>query len=271
MRPGLLLVAFWLLAFVASPLAIVVAISFAQAADGIPPYAFTRDWLANYALVGADPLYRSALLQSLLVSTGTALLCLAIGYPMALAIARAPERRRPLLLVLVILPFWTGFLLRITAWIGLLREQGWINAALLGLGVVDAPLHLLYTAGAMYAGMVYAYLPFMILPLTARLSRLDPALEEAAADLGADRWTVFRRVIWPQSLPGVVAGFVLVFIPTTGEYVIPELLGGPGAQTIGRVLWTEFFDNHDWPMAAALAVALILLLLPAAVVGWRRL
>jgi putrescine transport system permease protein len=171
---------------------------------------------------------------------------------------------------MVILPFWTGFLLRITAWIGLLRDQGWINACLEWLGLIEAPLHLLYTQGAMYAGLVYAYMPFMVLPLYARLSRLDPNLAEAAADLGASPWAVFRRVIWPHSRPGVVAGMLLVFIPTTGEYVIPELLGGPGAETIGRVLWTEFFDNHDWPMAATVALALILLLLPATAYVWRR-
>jgi putrescine transport system permease protein len=256
-----------LLIFLAVPLGIVVTISFATASDQIPPYAFNGEILANYALLGEDPLYLGALLQSLLVSGLTALLCLLIGYPMALAMARS--RRPAILLMLVILPFWTGFLLRITAWIGLLSDQGWINSALMYSGIISAPLHLLYTQGAMLAGMVYCYLPFMVLPLYARLSRLDPALEEAGADLGEPPWVVFCRITWPQSLPGVVAGLVLVFIPTTGEYVIPELLGGPGGETIGRVLWTEFFDNHDWPMAASVAVALVLLLLPAAGLAWR--
>jgi putrescine transport system permease protein len=174
------------------------------------------------------------------------------------------------LLLLVILPFWTGFLLRITAWIGLLGDGGWINGALLWLGLIREPLHLLYTQGAMYVGMVYCYLPFMVLPLYSVLSGLDPALEEAGADLGASPLTVFRLVTWPQSLPGVAAGLLLVFIPTTGEYVIPELLGGRGAETIGQVLSTEFFENHDWPMAATVAVMLIVLLLPAAGLAWRR-
>jgi putrescine transport system permease protein len=219
-------------------------------------------------LLGSDPLYLDALIQSLVVSTVTSGLCLLIGYPMALAIARS--RLPGIWLLLVVLPFWTGFLLRITAWIGLLKDQGWVNGGLRWLGVIDAPLHLLYTPGAMYAGMVYCYLPFMVLPLYAVLSRLDPALEDAGADLGAPPLEVFWRVTWPQSLPGVAAGLVLVFIPTAGEYVIPELLGGPAAETIGRVVWTEFFDNHDWPMAAAVAVALIGLLLPAAGLAWRN-
>jgi putrescine transport system permease protein len=267
-RFWLCLVAAWLLLFVAAPLAIVVVVSFAAAADRIPPYGFSGNIFGNYALLSSDPFYLNALAQSLLVSGITGLLCLLIGYPMALGIARS--HRPSLLLMLVILPFWTGFLLRITAWIGLLKDQGWINTALLWLRVIDAPAHLLYTPGAMYAGMVYCYLPFMVLPLYAQLSRLDPVLEEAGADLGEPAWAVFWRIIWPQSLPGVVAGLVLVFIPTAGEYVIPELLGGPGAETIGRVLWTEFFDNHDWPMAASAAVVLIALLLPASSLAWRR-
>jgi putrescine transport system permease protein len=254
--------------FLAAPLSIVLSLSFATAADAIPPFAFTAEPFANYALLGDDPLYLAALWQSLWISGVSATLCLLLGYPMALAIARS---RRPALgLMLVILPFWTGFLLRITAWIGLLKDQGWINTVLLHLRLIGAPLHMLYTPGAMFAGMVYCYLPFMVLPLYATLSRLDPALEDAGADLGAPPWVVFWRITWPQSLPGVAAGLVLVFIPTAGEYVIPELLGGPSAQTIGRTLWTEFFDNHDWPMAAAVAVALIVLLLPAAGLAWRN-
>jgi putrescine transport system permease protein len=168
---------------------------------------------------------------------------------MALAIARAPERWRATLLMLVVLPFWTSFLLRVTAWIGLLQDGGWVNGALLGLGLIEEPLRLLYTDLAMYLGITYAYLPFMVLPLYATLSRLDPALEEAAADLGARPLRVFVLVTLPLSLPGVVAGVLLVFIPVVGEFVIPELLGGPGAQLIGRVLWTEFFQNRTgrWP------------------------
>ena len=188
----------------------------------------------------------------------SSLCCLLIGYPMALAIARAGERWRSLLLLLVMLPFWTGFLLRVTAWIGLMRDGGWIDSA---AGGRPGGPPLLYTDTAMYIGITYAYLPFMILPLYARLSRRDPALEEAAADLGAGPWAAFRTVTLPLSVPGIVAGLALVFIPAVGEYVIPELLGGPGAQTIGRALWNEFFANHDWPMASAVATALLAVLL----------
>jgi putrescine transport system permease protein len=253
----------WLLAFVAIPAIVLAVIALAQPADGVPPYelGFGFDDLVT---VFTDPYYRDAFLASLRVSAICSVLCLLIGYPMALAIARSAPARRPLLLLLVMLPFWTGFLLRVAAWIGLLRDDGWINAALLALGVIDAPLPLLHTDGAMIVGIVYAYLPFMVLPLEARLARADPALEQAAADLGAPPWRVFLGVTWPLSLPGVAAGLVLVFVPVMGEYVIPELLGGPGSMTMGRVIWTELFDNHDWPMAASLALVLTgLLLLPA--------
>jgi putrescine transport system permease protein len=273
----------WLLAFIALPALIVVALSFSLSAPGVPPYDPVLTWSgwqpsvhldgSNYQTLVGDGFYLDAGLQSLLVAGVSALLCLAIGYPMALAIARAPERWRSLLLLLVMLPFWTGFLLRITAWIGLLRDEGWINTALLSLGLIPAPLHMLYTRFAMYVGITYCYLPFMVLPLYARLSKLDPALEEAAADLGASPLRVFLTVTLPLSLPGVAAGIALVFMPAVGEYVIPELLGGPSSQTIGRALWNEFFANHDWPMAAAVANALLaVLLLPLVLLraGQRR-
>ena len=251
----------WLLIFVVAPVLIVAALSFSTAIPGVPPFTpLLRDpVLANYELLTEDAYYLNAGLKSLLVAGVSSVCCLMFGYPMALAIARAPERWRSGLLLLVMLPFWTGFLLRITAWIGLLREDGWVNLALgaLGLGKVT----LLYTDWAMYIGITYAYLPFMLLPLYARLSRRDPALEEAAADLGASPWTTFRTITLPLSLPGVAAGLALVFIPAVGEYVIPELLGGPSAQTIGRALWNEFFSNRDWPTAAALANALLVVLL----------
>jgi putrescine transport system permease protein len=259
----------WLLLFVAAPVAVVAAISFGQAADGVPPYTLGLD-LANFATTGGDFYYLHGFLRSLVVASVSAASCLLIGYPMALAIARSAERRRGLLLLLVILPFWTGFLLRITAWIGLLRDEGWINRALLALGLIPKPLVLLHTDLAMYLGIIYCYLPFMVLPLQARLTRADPALEQAAADLGASPWRVFASVTLPLSLPGVWAGLALVFVPVTGEYVIPELLGGPSSITIGRVLWDEFFQNHDWPLAAALALALLaVLLLPALVLRGR--
>ncbi|MDT7950811.1 MAG: ABC transporter permease subunit [Acetobacteraceae bacterium] len=251
----------WLGLFVLLPVLIVAALSFSTAVEAVPPFTplLQQPDPANYALLTSDTYYLDAFLKSLLIASVSSACCLAIGYPMALAIARAPERWRSLLLLLVMLPFWTGFLLRITAWIGLLRDDGWINLAFgwVGLG----PFKLLYTDLAMYIGITYAYLPFMILPLYARLSRRDPALEEAAADLGATPWTVFRTVTWPLSVPGVAAGLALVFIPAVGEYVIPELLGGPSAQTVGRALWNEFFSNRDWPMASALATALLIVLL----------
>ncbi len=267
----------WLLLFIAVPALIVVALSFSTAAASIPPYEPLLTWHGwlpalnlyadNYATLVADGYYLDAAAQSLLVATVSSLLCLLIGFPMALAIARSAEKWRSLLLLLVMLPFWTGFLLRIVAWIGLLNDSGWINTALLATGLISTPLHMLYTRGAMYVGIVYCYLPFMVLPLYARLSKLDPALEQAAADLGAGPWRVFASVTLPLSLPGIAAGLALVFMPAVGEYVIPELLGGPAAQTVGRALWNEFFANHDWPMAAALANALLLaLLLPLALI-----
>lgn len=259
----------WMALFFLAPFAIVLSIAFAESAEGIPPYAPLLRWtgeavavlqlnLGNFALLFEDPYYLEAYLRSLRVAAVSALCCLAIGYPMALAIARAPERRRNLLLMLVILPFWTSFLLRVTAWIGILQDEGWLNAVLGAVGL--GPLRLLYTDWAMYVGITYCYLPFMVLPLYATLSRLDPALLEAAADLGARPWTAFLSVTLPLSLPGVAAGFLLVFIPAVGEFVIPELLGGPGAQLIGRVLWGEFFQNRDWPLASALAIVLLLAL-----------
>jgi putrescine transport system permease protein len=272
----LALPAAWMLLFFVAPFAIVLSIGFAEPAEGIPPYApLLRPAdgalpalhlnLDNFRLLFQDPFYIEAVLRSLRVAAISATLCLLIGYPMALAIARAPEAWRNTLLLLVILPFWTSFLLRVTAWIGLLQDQGWINGALMGLGLIAEPIPLLYTDLAMYLGITYCYLPFMVLPLYATLVKLDAALLDAASDLGAAPWRAFLAVTLPLSLPGVLAGFLLVFIPAVGEFVIPELLGGPGAQLIGRVLWTEFFQNRDWPLASALAVALLVaLVLPIA-------
>jgi putrescine transport system permease protein len=272
----LALPAAWMLLFFAAPFAIVLSIGFAEPAEGIPPYGPLLRWsdgtlpalnlnLGNFQLLLEDPFYIEAVLRSLRVAAISATFCLLIGYPMALAIARAPEAWRNTLLLLVILPFWTSFLLRVTAWIGLLQDQGWINGALMGLGLIAEPIPLLYTDLAMYLGITYCYLPFMVLPLYATLVKLDAALLDAASDLGATPWRAFMSVTLPLSLPGMLAGFLLVFIPAVGEFVIPELLGGPGAQLIGRVLWTEFFQNRDWPLASALAVALLVaLVLPIA-------
>ncbi|CAH0220231.1 ABC transporter permease [Roseomonas sp. CECT 9278] len=253
-------VAAWLLVFVAAPAAILLAIALAEADPGVPPFRLALA-AAGFSMLVADAYYLDALLSALGVAAMTALLCLALGYPMAIGIARAAPRRRVLLLAALMLPFWTGFLLRVGAWIGLLRDEGWINGMLRAAGIIEAPLPLLYTDGAMLAGMVHAYLPFAVLPLFAALLRLDPTLAEAAADLGARPPVVFLTVTLPATLPAATAGFLLVFIPAAGEFVIPELMGPPEAQLVGRVLWQEFFQNRDWPVAAALAVALLALLL----------
>jgi putrescine transport system permease protein len=272
--------AIWMTAFFLAPFAILLSIGFGESVEGLPPYAAPLrrgpdGWVlaptaANFTLLVEDAFYRDALLRSLRVATVSALLCLLLGYPMALGIARAPARWRMALLLAVMLPFWTSFLLRVTAWIGILQDQGWLNGALLALGVVEAPIPMLYSDFALYLGMTYGYLPFAVLPLYASLSKQDPALLEAAADLGAPPLRAFVTVTLPLSLPGVLAAFLLVFIPAVGEFVIPELLGGPSAQLLGRVVWTEFFQNRDWPLAAALAIALLLLLvLPIAIFQQR--
>jgi putrescine transport system permease protein len=252
----------WLLFFTGAPVLVVAAIALGRGSEGVPPFAPPPpvSW-ESLGLVLGDPYYLSAFLQSLVVAGLCALGCLLLGFPMALGIARAPAAWRNRLMLLVLLPFWTGFLLRLGAWIGLLRDGGWINNLLLGLGVIQAPLPLLYSHGALMLGMVHAYLPFAVLPLVIALSRLDPELEEAAADLGAGPWRIFASVTLPLAAPGAAAAFLLVFIPAAGEYVIPELLGPPEATMVGRVLWQEFFQNRDWPVASALALVLLLLLL----------
>lgn len=258
--PGL-----WLALLVAAPLLVVLALAFAWPAESVPPIA--PPWGAEgpntepFALVLEDPFYHAAFAQAALVAAGTAALCLLLGFPMAIGLARAAPAWRLPLLMAVLLPFWTGFLPRLGAWIGLLRDEGWINTLLQSLGLIADPLPLLYSWPALFLGMAHAYLPFAVLPLYASLSRRDPAVEEAAADLGATPWAVFRTITLPLAAPGAAAAFLLVFIPAMGEYVIPELLGPPGAQLVGRVLWQEFFQNRDWPVAAALAVLLLLALL----------
>ena len=241
----------WLVALLAVPLGNILLIALAQPADRVPPYSLdvTPD---NLWLVVSDPLYLEALLRSVRVAGVATMICLLLGFPLALAIAQAAPRWQNPLLLAVMLPFWTGFLMRLNAWIGILADDGLVSRALGGQ-------QLLYTDFAMYIGIVYTYLPFMVLPLYARLSRLDAALLEAAADLGAPPWLVFLRVVLPLSLPGVAAGALLVSVPAIGEYVIPALLGGPQAQLIGKVLWEEFFANRDWPTAAAVAVWLLVL------------
>jgi putrescine transport system permease protein len=261
----------WLLLFFLTPFLIVAAISFGESAIGIPPYVAPLTFgaglipelhvrLGNYALLLSDGLYIRAYLNALEFAAGATLLCLLLGYPMAYAIARAPRAWRNPLLMLVILPFWTSFLIRVYAWIAILQPSGLINRLLLASGLIETPLPLLYNGFSVTLGLVYSYLPFMILPLYGSLSRLDESLVEAAADLGARPRHVFRDVILPLSLPGVAAGCLLVFIPAVGEFVIPDLLGGPGTLMIGKMLWQEFFDNIDWPAAAAVAMALVAVL-----------
>jgi putrescine transport system permease protein len=215
----------------------------------------------NFGYLLDDPLYLEAFVFSIRVAFVSALLTLFVGYPMAYYIARSPEPRRSMLLTLVVLPFWTSFLLRVYAWQGFLRSNGVINNFLLWTGVIDQPLVMLQTDFAVYLGIVYTYLPFMILPLYANLAKLDESLLEASADLGGRPLVTFIYVTLPLSMPGVIAGFMLVFVPAIGEFVIPELLGGPDTLMIGRVLWNEFFANRDWPVASAVAIAMLVALL----------
>jgi putrescine transport system permease protein len=272
--------ALWMAAFFLAPFAILLGIALGESSEGLPPVRPPIGWGpegwalrpngGNFALLVEDDFYLSALGRSVIVAGLSAALCVLIAYPMALAIARAPGAWRGPLLLAAMLPFWTSFLLRVTAWIGILQDGGWLNRALAALGLVTQPVPLLYTDAALYLGMVYVYLPFALLPLYASLTRQDPALLEAASDLGAPPLRAFLAVTLPLSLPGIVAGFLLVFIPAIGEFIIPEMLGGPEAQLLGRVVWTEFFQVRDWPMAAALAIALLALVIgPIALFQWR--
>jgi putrescine transport system permease protein len=257
----------WLALFFLLPLLIVLKISMAESVVAIPPYTplLSNDgsglrWhatLANFALLASDDLYVRAYLGSLGNAALATILCLLLGYPMAYAIATAHGARRQLLLFLVMLPFWTSFLIRVYAWIAILKPNGLLNDFLIGLGLIAASLPLLNNRFSVELGLVYSYLPFMILPLYGSLSALDQSLLEAAADLGARPLRVFWGVILPLTLPGIAAGSLLVFIPAIGEFVIPDLLGGPDTLMIGKVLWDEFFNNRDWPVASAVAVMLV--------------
>jgi len=271
-RFGLAIPYAWLLFFFLAPFLIVLKISLADPIVAQPPFTPLFDAAAppgerlqatveNYRFVLGDRLYVLTYLNSLELAAGTTLLCLALGYPMAYGIARARPGARSVLLLLVILPFWTSFLLRVYAWMGILSSRGIVNGLLLWLGAIDRPLELLYTNTAVFIGMVYSYLPFMILPLYANLARLDQDLLDAAADLGGRPRRVFLDVTLPLSMPGVIAGCLLVLIPAIGEFVIPAVLGGSDSMMIGRVVYDEFFLNRDWPVASAVAVLLLLLLL----------
>jgi putrescine transport system permease protein len=271
----------WLAVLFLLPFLIVLKISLSDPATAQPPYRPLLDLsrgiegvrefaagldLENFQTLLGDDLYLSAAVSSVRIAAIATALLLLIGYPIAYAMAAAPARWRPLLVALVILPFWTSFLIRVYAWIGILRTEGLLNQALLSLGLVAQPLTILNTETAVFIGLVYAYLPFMVLPLYANLERLDHALIEAAQDLGAPPWKAFWQVTLPLSLPGAVAGALLCFVPIVGEFVVPDLLGGSETLMIGRTLWSEFFSNRDWPLASAVAVVLLVILVAPIVI-----
>ncbi|MEE2950764.1 MAG: ABC transporter permease subunit [Pseudomonadota bacterium] len=271
----------WLLALFLIPFLIVLKISVSTIATAIPPYTPTfgdiSTWLdgirqftfENYLWIASDSLYITSYLESLKIAAISTVLTLAIGYPLAYGMARAPQRMKPLLLMLVILPFWTSFLIRVYAWIGILKPEGLLNQFLFFLGVIDAPLIITNTPVAIYIGIVYSYLPFMVLPIFANLDKMDGRLLEAAADLGSTPLRAFWTITFPLSLRGVLAGAFLVFIPAVGEFVIPDLLGGSRTLMIGKTLWMEFFNNRDWPVSSAVAIILLLILVVPIVIFQR--
>jgi len=261
----------WLLLFFLTPFLIVLKISFADPLVAQPPFTplFQKSvetglsiytTFDNYLYLFQDSLYLVTYINSVKLAFISTCFCLMIGYPIAYGIARSPQPTRNILLLMVVVPFWISFLLRVYAWMGILKTKGLLNGFLLWTGIIDQPLELLYTDTAVYIGMIYSYLPFMILPLYANLEKLDIRLLEAAADLGARPWKVFKDITFPLSIPGVIAGCLLVFIPAIGEYVIPALLGGADTLMIGRLLFDEFFLNRDWPVASAVAIVLLMLL-----------
>ncbi|KIT15186.1 ABC transporter permease subunit [Jannaschia aquimarina] len=275
----------WLLLLFLVPFGIVLKISLSDVAIAIPPYVPVLDpsegWAGitgflsqldfeNYVWLTQDDLYWKAYLSSVRIAAISTALTLLVGFPLAYAMARAPEQWRPSLLMLVILPFWTSFLIRVYAWIGILSNEGFLNQALMGIGLIDAPLTILNTNAAVYIGIVYTYLPFMVLPIYATLEKMDGSLLEAAEDLGCTRLQAFWAVTVPLSRPGVIAGCFLVFIPALGEFVIPSLLGGSDTLMIGKVLWEEFFSNRDWPVASAVAIVLLLILVVPIVLFQRN-
>lgn len=266
----------WLTALFLVPFLIVVKISLSDVALARPPYTPQFDlalgWegirtffanldFENFTFLAEDDLYWKAYLSSLKIALVSTLMTLLVGYPVAYAMARAPREWRPTLLMLVILPFWTSFLIRVYSWMGILATEGPLNQILLWTGLIAEPLQIMNTNTAVYIGIVYTYLPFMILPIYAALEKMDESLLEAAEDLGCSRFEAFWLVTWPLSRNGVIAGCFLVFIPTIGEFVIPSLLGGSSTLMIGKVLWEEFFSNRDWPVASAVAVILLLILI----------
>ena len=268
---------FWLLILFLAPFFIVAKISLAELVIASPPFSNMVQWVDgsvvtirlvfdNFIYIFEDPLYARTYVNSLKIASISTVFCLLVGYPVAYGIIRSGPVAKPLLLFAIILPFWTSFLLRVYAWMGLLADQGTINSLLISLGLIETPIQMLYTEFAVYVGIVYTYLPFMILPLYANMEKLDSTLNEAAADLGSGPINTFFKITLPLTAPGIIAGSLLVFIPATGEYVIPDLLGGGNVQMIGRLLYNEFARNVDWPVASAVAIVLLLLLvLPMAV------
>ena len=268
---------FWLLIFFLAPFFIVAKISLTELVIASPPFSNMVQWVDgsvvtirlvfdNFIYIFEDPLYARTYVNSLKIASISTVFCLLVGYPIAYGIIRSGPVAKPLLLFAIILPFWTSFLLRVYAWMGLLADQGTINSLLISLGLIETPIQMLYTEFAVYVGIVYTYLPFMILPLYANMEKLDSTLNEAAADLGSGPINTFFKITLPLTAPGIIAGSLLVFIPATGEYVIPDLLGGGNVQMIGRLLYNEFARNVDWPVASAVAIVLLLLLvLPMAV------
>jgi putrescine transport system permease protein len=266
----------WLVVFFLTPFVIVLKISLSQTALAQPPYSPVFDLSAGWAgfldfarqlslesfrLLFTDLIYLLSYLKSLQVAAISTLILVLVGYPFAYGIARAPRGWQPLLVMALVLPFWTSFLIRVYAWINILQRDGLLNDVLMRLHIVDVPLIWLSSDTAIYIGIVYSYLPFMVLPLYAALEKMDESLLEAAADLGCPRWKTFWLVVVPLSLPGAAAGALLCFIPVVGEFVIPDLLGGSETLMIGQTLWTEFFANRDWPVASAIAITLLALLL----------
>lgn len=261
----------WLLVLFLVPFLIVLKISFAEIQIAIPPYTPLIEFvdgaykafnisLENYQLLWEDDLYWKSYVNSLRIAFLSTLFALFLGYPLAYAMAKAPRRWQPVLLMMVILPFWTSFLIRVYAWIGILKDEGFLNHLLMAMGVIEEPIMMLHTDFAVFIGIVYSYFPFMILPLYANLEKMDHSLLEAASDLGCPPLKAFWKITIPLSMPGIIAGCFLVFVPAVGEFVIPDLLGGSSTLMIGKTLWTEFFNNRDWPLASAVAVILLLLL-----------
>ena len=275
----------WLLVFFLAPFFIVLKISLSDAAIAIPPYVPTFDFSAgiaglkaffsgldfeSYLFLATDSLYVNAFFSSLQIAVLSTFLALLVAFPMAYGMARAPDWLRPLLVMGVILPFWTSFLIRVYAWVGILRSEGLLNQFLQWTGVISEPLQIMNTPTAVYIGIVYSYLPFMVLPIYATLEKMDESLIEAAIDLGCSRVSAFWLVTLPLAMPGIVAGCFLVFIPAMGEFVIPEMLGGSRTLMMGKTLWNEFFSNRDWPVASAVAIVLLLTLVVPIVIFQRQ-